>query len=58
MLPLRFARSALRARPAAFRVPAQRRTYAEAVSEKLKLSLAFPNNVSPLDGVPGHWWPM
>ncbi|KAL1956863.1 hypothetical protein VTO42DRAFT_6711 [Malbranchea cinnamomea] len=44
MLSLRFARSALRARPAAFRVPVQRRTYAEAVSDKLRLSLALPND--------------
>ncbi|KAL2007925.1 hypothetical protein VTN00DRAFT_7907 [Thermoascus crustaceus] len=43
MSSIRFARAALRARPAAFRVPVQRRTYAEAVSDKLKLSLALPH---------------
>ncbi|KAL4780187.1 ATP synthase [Aspergillus varians] len=43
MSSLRFARSALRARPAAFRVPLQRRGYAEAVSDKIKLSLALPH---------------
>lgn len=45
MSSIRFARAALRARPAAFRVPIQRRTYAEAVSDKLKLSLALPHQV-------------
>ena len=34
MNSFRFARAALRARPAAMRVPAQRRTYAEAVPDK------------------------
>jgi hypothetical protein len=34
MNSLRFARAALRARPAAIRVPLQRRTYAEAVPDK------------------------
>ncbi|KAL4739189.1 ATP synthase [Aspergillus similis] len=43
MTPLRFARSALRARPAAFRVPLQRRGYAEAVNDKIKLSLVLPH---------------
>ncbi|GAD92557.1 ATP synthase delta chain, mitochondrial precursor [Paecilomyces variotii No. 5] len=43
MSSLRFARAALRARPAAFRVPIQRRGYAEAVSDKIKLSLALPH---------------
>ncbi|KAL4916967.1 hypothetical protein BDW62DRAFT_211494 [Aspergillus aurantiobrunneus] len=47
MSSLRFARSALRARPsAAFRVPFQRRGYAEAVSDKIKLSLALPHQVN------------
>lgn len=45
MSSLRFARSAFRARPAAFRVPIQRRGYAEAVSDKIKLSLALPHQV-------------
>ncbi|KAL4866836.1 hypothetical protein BDV12DRAFT_187151 [Aspergillus spectabilis] len=43
MSSLRFARSALRARPATFRVPLQRRGYAEAVSDKIKLSLVLPH---------------
>ncbi|KAH1299470.1 hypothetical protein KXX11_006521 [Aspergillus fumigatus] len=43
MSSLRFARSALRARPSALRVPLQRRGYAEAVSYKIKLSLALPH---------------
>ncbi|EAL88022.1 hypothetical protein KXW98_004739 [Aspergillus fumigatus] len=43
MSSLRFARSALRARPSALRVPLQRRGYAEAVSDKIKLSLALPH---------------
>ncbi|KAL3457056.1 hypothetical protein BJX64DRAFT_280884 [Aspergillus heterothallicus] len=46
MSSLRFARSALRARPAAFRVPLQRRGYAEAVSDKIKLSLVLPHQVN------------
>ncbi|KAL4956693.1 ATP synthase [Aspergillus filifer] len=45
MSSLRFARSALRARPAAFRVPVQRRGYAEAVADKIKLSLVLPHQV-------------
>ncbi|KAH1272076.1 hypothetical protein KXX33_009440 [Aspergillus fumigatus] len=43
MSSLRFARSALRARPSALRVPLQRRGYAEALSDKIKLSLALPH---------------
>ncbi|THC91685.1 hypothetical protein EYZ11_008856 [Aspergillus tanneri] len=43
MSSLRFARSAFRARPSALRVPLQRRGYAEAVSDKIKLSLALPH---------------
>jgi hypothetical protein len=34
MNSFRFARAALRARPAAMRVPVQRRTYAEALPDK------------------------
>ncbi|KAL2812025.1 hypothetical protein BDW59DRAFT_178866 [Aspergillus cavernicola] len=45
MSSIRFARSALRARPAAFRMPLQRRGYAEAVSDKIKLSLVLPHQV-------------
>ncbi|KKK12154.1 ATP synthase subunit delta [Aspergillus ochraceoroseus] len=47
MSSLRFARSALRARPSAIRVPVQRRGYAEAVSDKIKLSLVLPHQVNP-----------
>ncbi|KAH8749901.1 putative ATP synthase delta chain mitochondrial precursor [Diaporthe sp. PMI_573] len=36
-------RAALRARPAAIRAPLQRRGYAEAVNDKIKLSLALPH---------------
>ncbi|KAL2213348.1 epsilon subunit of F1F0-ATP synthase N-terminal domain-containing protein [Sarocladium strictum] len=36
-------RAALRARPSALRVPAQRRTYAEAVPDKIKLTLSLPH---------------
>ncbi|KAI9902490.1 hypothetical protein N3K66_001842 [Trichothecium roseum] len=43
MNSFRFARAAIRARPAALRVPVQRRTYAEAVSDKIKLSLSLPH---------------
>lgn len=37
MNSLRLARSALRARPAMARVPLQRRTYAEAVADKVSI---------------------
>ncbi|KAG7102216.1 ATP synthase subunit delta like protein [Verticillium longisporum] len=43
MNSLRIARAALRARPAAIRVPLQRRTYADAVPDKIKLSLSLPH---------------
>ncbi|KAI0013661.1 ATP synthase subunit delta, mitochondrial [Xylariaceae sp. FL0662B] len=46
MNTLRVARAALRARPAAMRLPIQplqRRSYAEAVSDKIKLSLSLPH---------------
>lgn len=45
MSSLRFARSALRARPSLFSAPIQRRGYAEAVPDKIKLSLALPHQV-------------
>lgn len=45
MSSLRFARSAFRARPSPFRVPFQRRGYAEAVADKIKLSLVLPHQV-------------
>ncbi|PNY23255.1 ATPase, F1 complex, delta/epsilon subunit [Tolypocladium capitatum] len=43
MNSLRLARAAVRARPAAMRVVAQRRTYAEAVPDKIKLSMSLPH---------------
>ncbi|KAL1881999.1 hypothetical protein VTK73DRAFT_2981 [Phialemonium thermophilum] len=43
MNSLRIARAALRVRPTAFRAPFQRRGYAEAVSDKIKLSLSLPH---------------
>ncbi|WYZ40755.1 hypothetical protein EsH8_IV_001096 [Colletotrichum jinshuiense] len=43
MNSLRLARAALRARPAAIRAPLQRRTYADAVPDKIKLSLSLPH---------------
>ncbi|CCF37276.1 ATP synthase subunit delta [Colletotrichum higginsianum] len=43
MNSFRFARAALRARPAAIRAPLQRRTYADAVPDKIKLSLSLPH---------------
>ncbi|TFA99405.1 ATP synthase subunit delta [Trichoderma ghanense] len=43
MNSLRVARAALRARPTAMRVAIQRRGYAEAVPDKIKLSLALPH---------------
>ncbi|KAI9877398.1 MAG: delta subunit of the central stalk of mitochondrial F1F0 ATP synthase, atp16 [Pleopsidium flavum] len=46
MNSFRIARTALRARPAAVRTPLQRRGYADAVSDKIKLSLALPHQVN------------
>ncbi|KAI9737125.1 MAG: delta subunit of the central stalk of mitochondrial F1F0 ATP synthase, atp16 [Cirrosporium novae-zelandiae] len=43
MNSFRVARTLLRARPLAMRAPLQRRGYAEAVSDKIKLSLALPH---------------
>ncbi|CEJ81999.1 Putative F1F0 ATP synthase delta chain mitochondrial [[Torrubiella] hemipterigena] len=43
MNSFRIARAAIRARPAMMRVAAQRRTYAEAVPDKIKLSLTLPH---------------
>ncbi|OIW34100.1 epsilon subunit of F1F0-ATP synthase N-terminal domain-containing protein [Coniochaeta ligniaria NRRL 30616] len=43
MNSFRVARAALRARPSAIRAPLQRRGYAEAVSDKIKLSLTLPH---------------
>ncbi|CZT05574.1 ATP synthase delta chain precursor, mitochondrial [Rhynchosporium agropyri] len=43
MNSLKIARVALRARPAAIRTPLMRRGYAEAVSDKIKLSLVLPH---------------
>ncbi|KAI9817803.1 MAG: delta subunit of the central stalk of mitochondrial F1F0 ATP synthase, atp16 [Pycnora praestabilis] len=46
MNSIRVARTALRARSTAIRAPAQRRGYADAVSDKIKLSLALPHQVN------------
>ncbi|KAK3333996.1 ATP synthase delta chain mitochondrial precursor [Cercophora scortea] len=43
MNSLRIARAALRVRPVAMRIPVQRRGYAEAVPDKIKLSLSLPH---------------
>ncbi|KAK5085128.1 delta subunit of the central stalk of mitochondrial F1F0 ATP synthase, atp16 [Exophiala xenobiotica] len=43
MSSIRIARAALRARSAAIARPVQRRGYADAVSDKIKLSLALPH---------------
>ncbi|EEH34556.1 ATP synthase delta chain [Paracoccidioides lutzii Pb01] len=43
MNSLRIARAALRARPAAVRAPLQWRAYADAVADKIKLSLVLPH---------------
>jgi F-type H+-transporting ATPase subunit delta len=45
MNSLRVARTALRARPTAFRAPLQRRTYADVAPDKIQLSLALPHQV-------------
>ncbi|KAK5071779.1 delta subunit of the central stalk of mitochondrial F1F0 ATP synthase, atp16 [Lithohypha guttulata] len=44
MSSVRIARTALRARSAAIARPVQRRGYADAVSDKIKLSLALPHS--------------
>ncbi|MCJ1254682.1 delta subunit of the central stalk of mitochondrial F1F0 ATP synthase, atp16 [Lignoscripta atroalba] len=43
MSSIRIARAAVRARPTAVRLPLQRRGYADAVSDKIKLTLALPH---------------
>ena len=45
MSSIRIARAAVRARPTAVRLPLQRRGYADAVSDKIKLTLALPHQV-------------
>ena len=45
MKSLRIARVAARLRPSPSRLPLQRRTYADAVSDKIKLTLALPHQV-------------
>lgn len=45
MSSIRIARAALRARSAVIARPVQRRGYADAVSDKIKLSLALPHSV-------------
>jgi F-type H+-transporting ATPase subunit delta len=45
MNSLRFSRAVLRVRPTAPRVSSLRRGYAEAIPDKIKLSLALPHQV-------------
>ena len=45
MSSVRLSRAALRVRPSAVLKPVQRRSYADAVSDKIKLSLALPHQV-------------
>jgi len=45
MSSIRIARAALRARSAVVSRPVQKRGYADAVSDKIKLSLALPHQV-------------
>lgn len=45
---MRVARAATRIRPSAFQLPLQRRGYADAVSDKIKLTLALPHQVRAL----------
>lgn len=45
MISIRIARAAARTGPAAVRLPLQRRGYADAVSDKIKLTLALPHQV-------------
>lgn len=51
MSSFRFARSALRARPSLFSAPIQRRGYAEAVTDKIKLSLTLPHQVRQANSI-------
>lgn len=44
-MSMRVARAATRIRPSVFRLPPQRRAYADAVSDKIKLTLALPHQV-------------
>lgn len=53
MNALRVARAAARARPSGVRLPLQRRAYADAVSDKIKLTLALPHQVSTSQCVVG-----
>lgn len=45
MNSMRITRAAARIRPAAVRLPLQRRGYADAVADKIKLTLALPHQV-------------
>ena len=49
MNSLRIARAAARLRPSSARLSVQRRGYAEAVSDKIKLTLALPHQVRGLN---------
>lgn len=44
-MSLRIARALTRIRPSHFQLPLQRRGYADAVSDKIKLTLALPHQV-------------
>ena len=44
-MSLRIARALTRVRPSLFQLPLQRRGYADAVSDKIKLTLALPHQV-------------
>jgi F-type H+-transporting ATPase subunit delta len=48
MSAFRLSRVASKARPTVFRSVVQRRGYAEAISDKIKLSLALPHQVREL----------
>jgi len=53
MSTLRIARVTSRASASCFRAPIQRRSYADAVSDKIKLTLALPHQV--LLKLQSHW---
>lgn len=53
----RIVRAAARARPASLRLPLQRRGYADAVSDKIKLTLALPHQVRLFSYFKRFLWP-
>lgn len=56
MSSLRIARAASRLRPLPVCLPAQRRSYADAVSDKIKLTLALPHQVCLLSFYCKPWY--